>query len=64
MQNTRQRWAFLPITKQYTEVHKLSEDQREICEGKLIVCECALKGMKNNKSPGSDGVLQTLLTWY
>jgi len=39
-----------------TEVDKLSDDQREICEGKRILCECALKGMENNKSPGSDGI--------
>ena len=36
----------------------LSEEDANICEGKLTECECwlALKSMNLNKSPGSDGL--------
>ena len=36
----------------------LSEEDREICEGRLSYEECyaAIKAMKDNKSPGSDGL--------
>ena len=39
-------------------VCSLNDDEREICEGKLNENEIlsALKEMKNNKSPGSDGI--------
>ena len=38
-------------------IKQLKEDEKRICEGKLSIheCETALKDMKNNKSPGSDG---------
>ena len=36
--------------------HKLSETDKETCEGKLTVQSCwtALNSMKNGKSPGND----------
>ena len=36
---------------------KLTDEQKELCEGNLTFNECAesLKSMKNGKSPGSDG---------
>ena len=36
---------------------KLTDEQRELCEGNLTFNECteSLKSMKNGKSPGSDG---------
>ena len=36
---------------------KISEDQKQLCEGELTEQEClkALKNMKNMKSPGNDG---------
>ena len=39
-------------------VNKLSDIQQELCNGILTENECkiALKDMKNNKSPGSDGL--------
>ena len=37
---------------------KLSNEDRDKCEGKITELECiqAIKDMKNNKSPGSDGI--------
>ena len=37
---------------------KLSSDSREICEGKITEGECmaVLKKMKQNKTPGNDGL--------
>ena len=39
-------------------IYKLKEENKLKCEGKLTLYECeqALKQMKNNKSPGSDGI--------
>ena len=36
----------------------LNNDQKSNCEGDLFEseCACSLKDMKNNKSPGSDGI--------
>jgi hypothetical protein len=38
---------------------KLTEDQKDLCEGNLTFKECAesLKFMINGKSPGSDGYI-------
>ena len=38
--------------------NKLSNEDRDKCEGKITELECiqAIKDMKNNKSPGSDGI--------
>jgi len=40
------------------ELSLLTEGEKVSCEGKLTIyeCEIALKSMKNNKSPGSDGI--------
>ena len=40
------------------EHSKLSEDSQQLCEGSISLQEClnALKTMKNNKSPGTDGI--------
>ena len=42
----------------YNKFNVLSEEDANICEGKLTECECwlALKSMNLNKSPGSDGL--------
>ena len=39
-------------------MNKLDQDNKALCEGQLTENEClnALKDMKNNKSPGSDGL--------
>ena len=36
----------------------LNNEQKKNCEGDLLEheCACSLKAMKNNKSPGSDGI--------
>ena len=47
------------ITKFNKYIHlKLSEEENNNIEGPVSAYECtiALKGMKNNKSPGSDGI--------
>ena len=49
------------IDKYLTELQKLpllSDDDQAICEGKISILECekSLKCMKNNKSPGYDGL--------
>ena len=43
---------------QGTEIPKLSDDMRNICEGRLSVKECfdCLQSFENNKSPGNDGL--------
>ena len=40
-----------------TEIPKLTDTERKICEADITIEECseALKEMPNNKSPGSDG---------
>ena len=40
------------------EIPKLSDDMRNICEGKLSTKECfdCLQSFENNKSPGNDGL--------
>ena len=39
-------------------IKKLDETEKQACEGLITELECtkALKGMQNNKSPGSDGI--------
>ena len=39
-------------------IKKLDETEKQTCEGLITELECAkaLKGMQNNKSPGSDGI--------
>ena len=41
----------------FRNIHKLSEESRSFCEGKMTNAECynALKELKLNKSPGNDG---------
>ena len=41
-----------------TLLKKLDETEKQTCEGLITELECAkaLKGMQNNKSPGSDGI--------
>ena len=41
-----------------TPINRLSENNKNMCEGILTEEECynALKEMKNDKSPGSDGL--------
>ena len=41
-------------------IPKLSQSERESCEGLLTKSECwkALSSMKNNKSPGNDGLTE------
>jgi len=40
------------------EITKLTEDAKQICEGKLSLKECfnCLQSFENNKSPGNDGL--------
>lgn len=40
------------------DIHSLCEEEADSCEGLLTEAECwnSLKGMNNNKSPGSDGL--------
>ena len=40
------------------DIPKLTDEQRELCEGPLTVSECtaAVKELQNGKSPGSDGL--------
>ena len=42
----------------FKDLPKLSSDSREICEGKITEGECmaVLKEMKQNKTPGNDGL--------
>ena len=42
---------------------KLSEEQKQSCEGEISLEEIKLilDSFQNNKSPGSDGILQNLL---
>ena len=42
----------------YDSIKKLDETEKQTCEGLITELECAkaLKGMQNNKSPGSDGI--------
>ena len=47
--------------------NKLSESQKELCEGRITIpeCELALKKMKLKKSPGSDGLtVEFYLTFW
>ena len=41
-----------------SDISKLDEDAKRICEGRLSVCECynALLSMSDNKTPGNDGL--------
>ena len=41
----------------FSDIPKLSDDSRNLCEGKITHEECfnVLKTMKLNKSPGNDG---------
>ena len=43
----------------------LKDEDKQLCEGVLTWMECflALKEMKNNKSPGSDGLTTLKHTW-
>lgn len=43
---------------QGTDIPKLTDDMRNICEGRLSTKECfnCLKSFENNKSPGNDGL--------
>ena len=50
------------------EIPKLSEEQKQKCEGKISLqeCEIILNNFRDNKSPGNDGtysyrILQMLL---
>ena len=42
----------------FNNIPRLSDESRELCEGKVTKDECykILKEMKNNKSPGNDGL--------
>ena len=44
-------------TSFFNNIPQLSDESRELCEGKVTKKECytMLKEMKNNKSPGNDG---------
>ena len=51
----------------FTKLPKLSEESRDICEGKVTRNECynVLKEMKFNKSPGNDGfTVEFYLTFW
>ena len=41
-----------------TPIKRLSDEEKQSCEGMITIYECenALREMKNNKSPGSDGL--------
>jgi hypothetical protein len=41
------------------DIPKLDEEDRELCEGKISEGECVevMKTFKNEKSPGTDGLL-------
>ena len=51
---------------QGTAVPKLSDDMRNICEGRLSVKECfdCLQSFENNKSPGNDGLSVEFYTTF
>ena len=40
------------------EIPKLSEEQKQKCEGKISLqeCETILNNFRDNKSPGNDGI--------
>ena len=42
----------------FKDIFKLSEESRNLCEGKVTKEECfnVLQQMKHNKSPGNDGL--------
>ena len=50
-----------------SDLNVLTEEQSQLCEGLLTKCECfnALSNMKNNKSPGVDGLQKEfyILNW-
>ena len=44
----------------------LTDSDTQSCEGRLTVKECwdALRSMKNNKSPGNDGITKEFLEYF